>query len=210
MQLVLSNNRVIAYDESNSLIAMGGTVVNTANGNVYQNATIAKCDCLPTDINDVGYEYRNGNFVPCAPFGEGDGNVALYCGNTCKVPRDSGVEFSQIVQRVSFEYTGDGGRSVSIPTEKLPPNFVADMLHVFGGLDYAIITPYIGTTFAYHLDENNEFYKCDRYIINEVKIGASSIFWRVHDSTDRKLAMNEEGVKYKVVAFGHREVQSSV
>lgn len=86
MQLVLSNNRVLAHGEN--FISMGGTVINTETNKVYQNATVAECDGCPSDIGVVGYEYHAGEFVPCAPFGKGIGNIAVYC-DDCKTPRDS-------------------------------------------------------------------------------------------------------------------------
>jgi hypothetical protein len=88
MQLVLSNNRIIAHGEG--FRAMGGVVINAETGAKYDNATIAECEGgCPSDINKVGYEYHAGRFVPCAPFGMGTGNVAVYC-DDCKTPRDSG------------------------------------------------------------------------------------------------------------------------
>lgn len=93
MQLVLSNNRVLAHGEN--FISMGGTVINTETNKVYQNATVAECDGCPSDIGVVGYEYRAGRFVPCAPFGVGPGNVAVYC-DECKTPRDSGMSIGDV------------------------------------------------------------------------------------------------------------------
>lgn len=87
MQLVLSNNRILAHGEN--FLAMGGVVINTETGVKYENATIAECSGCPSDIDKVGYEYHAGRFVPCAPFGVGTGNVAVYC-DDCKTPRDSG------------------------------------------------------------------------------------------------------------------------
>ena len=55
MQLVLSGKRVIGYGEN--LLATGGTVVNLDTEKVYQNATIAECECYPCDIDKVGYEF---------------------------------------------------------------------------------------------------------------------------------------------------------
>lgn len=105
MQLVLSNNRVLTYGEN--FIALGGIVINTETGRKYENATIAECDCIPSDIDDVGYEYRSGDFVPCAPFGKGSGNVAVLCSRDCKSIKDSGIPFSQVGEIIEFTYTGD-------------------------------------------------------------------------------------------------------
>ncbi len=90
MQIVLSNNRIVGYGEN--FLCMGGTVINTATGAKYDNATIAECDCVPSDIGRVGYEYHAGTFVPCAPFGKADntGYIMEVCTN-CATPRNSGV-----------------------------------------------------------------------------------------------------------------------
>lgn len=95
MQLVLSNNRIIAHGEN--FLAMGGVVINTETGAKYDNATIADCDCFPSDINEVGYEYHAGVFVPCAPFGKGNNNgyVMEVC-ETCATPRNSGLPIKDV------------------------------------------------------------------------------------------------------------------
>ena len=96
MQLVLSNNRVLAHGEN--FIAMGGTVINTETNRVYQNATIAKCESCPSDIDEVGYEYHAGVFVPCAPYGKAeDGNILVAC-EDCATPKSSGLKISELAQ----------------------------------------------------------------------------------------------------------------
>lgn len=90
MQLVLSNNRVIAYGEN--FLAMGGVVINTETGARYENATIAECNGCPSDIDKVGYEYHAGVFVPCAPFGVGNNNgYFMEVCESCATPRSSGI-----------------------------------------------------------------------------------------------------------------------
>lgn len=90
MQLVLSNNRVIAHGEN--FLSMGGVVINTETGATYNNATIAECKGCPSDINEVGYEYHAGVFVPCAPYGKGNNNgyIMEVCGE-CATPRNSEI-----------------------------------------------------------------------------------------------------------------------
>ena len=100
MQLVLSNNRVLTYGEN--FIALGGVVINTETGKKYDNATIAECDCVPSDINDVGYEYHCGEFVPCAPFGKGSGNIAVVCNHDCKSIKDSGIPISHFPETITY------------------------------------------------------------------------------------------------------------
>lgn len=91
MQLVLSNNRIIAHGEN--FLAMGGVVINTETGAKYENATVAECDGCPSDIDTVGYEYHGGVFVPCAPFGTGNNNgYFMEVCETCATPRNSGIK----------------------------------------------------------------------------------------------------------------------
>lgn len=90
MQLVLSNNRVIAHGEN--FLAMGGVVINTKTGAKYDNATVAECEGCPSDINEVGYEYKGGVFVPCAPYGKGNNNgYFMEVCESCATPRNSGI-----------------------------------------------------------------------------------------------------------------------
>ena len=100
MKLVLSNNRIIAHGE-NFISMGGGVVINTETGAKYERATVAECSNCPSDIGVVGYEYHAGEFVPCAPFGKGPGNVAVYC-DDCKTPRDSGVPIDDVCQMSSY------------------------------------------------------------------------------------------------------------
>lgn len=100
MQLVLSNNRILAHGE-NFFYMGGGVVINTETGTKYENATVAECSDCPSDIDAVGYEYHAGRFVPCAPFGVGTGNVAVYC-DDCKTPRDSGIHISDVAKKTTL------------------------------------------------------------------------------------------------------------
>lgn len=94
MQLVVSGNRILAH--GSGFLAMGGTVINTDTGRAYQNATVVECDSCPADLDKVGYEYHAGQFVPCAPFGVGDGNLAVVCGEDCKSIKDSGFSMANV------------------------------------------------------------------------------------------------------------------
>ena len=95
MQLVLCNNRVVAHGEN--FLSLGGVVINTETGAKYENATIAECECCPSDINEVGYEYHAGVFVPCAPYGKGNNNgYFMEVCETCATPRSSGLPIKDI------------------------------------------------------------------------------------------------------------------
>lgn len=99
MQLVLINKRIVAHGEG--FIAMGGVVINTETGKKYEHATIAECSGCPSDIDKVGYEYHAGTFVPCAPYGIGQGNVAVLCNEDCKSIKDSGISFEDIYYKIN-------------------------------------------------------------------------------------------------------------
>lgn len=110
IQLVVSGNRIVAHGED-CFLAMGGTVVCTVTGRVFQNATVVNHDgAIPCDIDQVGYEYHAGEFVPCAPYGKGTGNFAVVC-DDCKTIKDSGISASSIgkVAVVDFIATSSGG-----------------------------------------------------------------------------------------------------
>lgn len=104
MQLVLKGNRVLAHGEN--FVAMGGTVVNTVTNKAYQNATIAECASCPSDIDEVGYEYHAGTFVPCAPYGKGGGNIAVVCNEDCKSIKDSGIPLDGFTRKAVTSYIG--------------------------------------------------------------------------------------------------------
>ena len=99
MQLVLSGNRVISHGED-CFLAMGGTVICTQTGRVFQNATVAECENCPSDIDTVGYEYHAGVFIPCAPYGKdnGEGTLMVAC-EECGTPKDSGIPAKYVLPR---------------------------------------------------------------------------------------------------------------
>lgn len=111
MQLVVSGNRILAHGEG--FLSMGGTVINSDTGGVWQNATVVECDCCPTDIDSVGYEYHAGQFVPCAPYGKGKGNLAVVCNDDCKSIKDSGWHITDLLSPATAErWFGEGVEAV--------------------------------------------------------------------------------------------------
>ena len=110
MQLVLSNNRIIAHGEN--FIPVGGVIINTVNNKRYENATLAECSCLPSDIDEVGYEYHAGVFVPCAPYGKTENGVVLLACEECATPRSSGISIKQIAKWYVGSYPGLGTHGV--------------------------------------------------------------------------------------------------
>lgn len=99
-QLVVAGNRILAHGVD-CFLSMGGTVICPETGRVFQNATVVLCDGgLPSDIDKVGYEYHAGDFVPCAPYGVGDGNLAVVCGQDCKSIKDSDLSLQQLIAMI--------------------------------------------------------------------------------------------------------------
>lgn len=143
MQLVLKNNRIITYGEN--FIALPGVVINNETGKKYDNATIAECDCIPSDIDSVGYEYHAGDFVPCAPYGKGDGNVAVFCNNDCKALKDSGIPFAQVGQVLEGVVSSSSNNIITATFAKPPKiifistSTVSGMGFVASGLGYATL-----------------------------------------------------------------------
>lgn len=134
MQLVLKNNRIITYGEN--FIALPGVVINNETGKRYDNATIAECDCIPSDIDSVGYEYHAGDFVPCAPYGKGDGNVAVFCNNDCKALKDSGIPFAHIGKAIEGLGSSSGNSSLSAEFS-LPPKIIFISTSTVTGIAFA-------------------------------------------------------------------------
>lgn len=141
-QIVISGNRILAYGED-CFLSMGGTVICPETEKVYQNATIANVDILPSDIDSVGYEYHAGEFVPCAPFGKGNGNVAVVCGEDCKAIKDSGISLTQVGLIATYTYTGNTSNNARV----LPFNSIPYMVFIKGvkSSDYvtAIVYPHM-------------------------------------------------------------------
>lgn len=101
-QIVVSGNRVLAHGED-CFNAFGNGVVCTDNARIYENATAVNVDYIPADIDSVGYEYHAGEFVPCAPFGEGDNNgYFMEVCTSCATPRSSGIPVAEFFKKPSM------------------------------------------------------------------------------------------------------------
>ena len=122
-QIVISGTRILAHGEG-CFLAMGGTVICPESGRIYQNATIATVDNLPADIDRVGYEYHAGEFVPCAPFGVGAGNLAVFCGEDCKALKDSGIPMGNFARWGVLTYAGADKKSKGIAADGFQPKIV--------------------------------------------------------------------------------------
>lgn len=184
MQLVLSNNRVIAHGEN--FLSLGGVVINTETGARYDNATITECEGCPTDINEVGYEYHAGVFVPCAPYGRGNnnGNFMEVC-ESCATPRDSGLPIKNIKWSTVESVT------VNIPdvdsASNLTKNYTfpvtEELLSEYSMLRYVIKA---GSTYNLSMVSANE--NNSRYNIPVVAVGGIVLHKAI---TTRKTASGE-------------------
>lgn len=121
MQLVVSGNRILAHGED-CFLAMGGTVICTKTGRVFQNATVVTdCENCPADIDEVGYEYHAGEFVPCAPYGVHgiDGHIMVSCGD-CATPKRSKYKLSELAKIEVGSYVGSGAALATLDFERAP------------------------------------------------------------------------------------------
>lgn len=131
MQLVVSGNRILAHGED-CFLAMGGTVICTQTGRVFQNATVVNdCENCPSDIDSVGYEYHAGEFVPCAPYGVHgiDGHIMVAC-DDCATPKRSKYKLSELAKIEVGSYVGSGAALATLDFERAP----SAVLIVGGGL----------------------------------------------------------------------------
>ena len=171
MQLVLSKNRIIAHGEN--FLAMGGVVINTETGARYENATIAECEGgCPSDINEVGYEYHAGVFVPCAPYGKGNNNgYFMEVCETCATPRNSGLPIKDIKwSKVASVTCAVADTQSSVNKDfTLPVN--EDILAEYSMLRYRIKAGSF-FNFAYLKYETNS----DAFYTNLINLGEENLF----------------------------------
>ena len=199
MQLVLCNNRVMAYGEN--FLAMGGVVINTDTGERHEHATIAECDCVPSDIGQRGYEYRAGEFIPCAPFGKGDGNVPVLCGNDCKATKDSGIPLESFCLVQKKPYTGNGGAGAgsAVTLEFNHPPFMVFIVPKVGNLNS--YSGYIQVTGGVSFQRTNSTGTIN--LLNATFDGKTVSFY--HASVADK-GLNSSGEEYEAIALCIRGV----
>ena len=199
-QLVLVGNRVVAHGQD-CFSTIPGAVVCLTNGKIYGGATIAECSTeCPADIDAVGYEYRAGEFVKCAPFYKGNGNVAVWC-DECKAPLDSGFPSQFLGKVFTTTYTGTGTRELSITCGFKPK------LAIVASEYYTVSIS--GTSrelsFTAIVSHNGGFYVGMNtqggigYGTIFATIGNDFIEWSASDSTN---AMNVNGTKYTITVIG--------
>lgn len=208
-QLVLSGNRILAHGED-CFLSMGGTVICTKTGRTFSNATVANVTGgIPADIDSVGYEYHAGEFVPCAPFGKGGGNIAVLCPNDCKSIKDSGKSAEHLANVAVVEYIGTGTTSVSVTVDFEPlfavvydTNTTASST---GHLRYVgVITPNGGFMFEMTQGKNSstEGNTTPHYLWSSVEDNTLSWECPFSDTNKATFALNRNGHNYKAFVVG--------
>lgn len=194
-QLVLVGNRVVAHGQD-CFSTIPGAVVCLTNGKIYVGATIAECSTeCPADIDAVGYEYHAGVFVPCAPFFQGDGNVAVWC-DSCKAPKDSGFPSQFLGKVFHTTYTGTGVISAGV-TCGFKPKFA-----IVQGSHYVTEgTSRVMRTYFSIMSERGgtEFGGTISNIGITTTISDDGISWV---GASAEIAMNETSGLYTVIVFG--------
>lgn len=199
MQLVLSGKRVLTHGDN--FLPMGGTVINLDTGAVYQNATVAECDGCPSDIDKVGYEYHAGQFIPCAPYGVGNGNVAVVCNDDCKAIKDSGISVFTMGCATKTSYTGTGTFGSTNPCV-LTFDFAPSVVFI-KARDMAPDGSYLSKVYGFIYD--NYFSIFDIYHEHErgnATITGNTVKWY---DTGATAQLNISGVVYDVFAIGLKE-----
>lgn len=111
MQLLLQGNRVVGYGED--FLDIGRGILCPETGVVRLNCTlVTACSELPNDIDSAGYEYHAGDFIPCAPYGRGQGTLAAF-GVNCKKLIDTGIESASLSKLGRFFQTAYTGTNSS-------------------------------------------------------------------------------------------------
>lgn len=206
MQIVLKNNRVMAH--GGEYLTLGSTVLDISSGKTYINATLAECENCPPDIDSVGYEYHAGEFVPCAPFGIGNGNVAVVCGEDCKSIKDSGLSIGQMGLIESLSYTGTGTYTNSFDdyyqryntlTFNMVPYLV--IVRCTATQSIAIITPLGGAVFRRKANADYKITYAEMEVITS-RINGNTIDWCASTAESQ---LNVAGAQYDVTAFGKWE-----
>lgn len=157
-QLVVRGNRILAHG-FNRYISVNGTVIDTDSGKVYANSTVVECkECLPADIDSIGYEYHSGVFVPCAPYGEGTGTIAVLSSDMCKTIVDSGILVTNVGKSENGTYKGNGNSTKNLTFSFLPK--VLLIFHTsdtYGGVGITSGATTCGTYVAERQDTINRF-----------------------------------------------------
>ena len=214
-QLVVAGNRVLAYGED-CFISVGGAVICPSSGKAYQNASVVECEAIPTDIEAQGYEYHAGQFVPCAPFGVGDGNMAVVCGEDCKAVKDSGIPAQWLGKFAEVSYKGTGTYGAGAPntvTLDFVPKYVVIVAQYFvvtaQGGPYMTAADVPCTCFLSGANiARSENMQCS-YVASGAVAGAENIYCNIstnkitwYSTSGAGLQCNAAGKAYKLYAWG--------
>lgn len=197
-QIVISGNRILAHGED-CFVTMGGVVICPDTGRIFQNSTIVTVDEVPADIDTAGYEYHAGKFVPCAPYGVGNGNIAVLCPDSCKALKDSGIPLDGITHHEIQTYPGAGKYGSKNPTV-LTFNIVPTLVFIHSEGEAT-------TTFGFGVISGKwgAFFPrggSDTEVLNVQTNGKTISFY--HNSSHISQC-NSSDVTYTAIAFGKRE-----
>lgn len=203
-QLVVTGNRILAHGED-CFLAMGGTVICTATGRKFENATVVFHDGgIPSDIDTCGYEYHAGEFVPCAPYGKGTGTLAVVC-DECGTIKDSGVSVSNLCKVIEKEYEGNGVQA-SLEVDGLVPLFAVISYNSPEGETYTgekisgTITPHGGYSVRSFSSSYGSTTETNVSGLQSWVVG-NKLYWENPDN-DKKMELNDNGAKYTAVIIG--------
>lgn len=195
-QIVISGNRILAHGED-CFLTMGGTVICPDSGRIYQNATVVTVDDLPADVDSVGYEYHAGKFIPCAPFGVGTGNIAVFCSDDCKALKDSGIPVGRFSLFKKTSYLGIGGDlNVTLDGEFTPQ--LAVIYSTDGGDNNRL--GLITNGFSLSLVETNN--RNDTIEPLNATLTDKKIYIKKYSDQANDDALNHTGLEYTVLLFG--------
>lgn len=205
-QLVVSGNRIFAHGED-CFLSMGGTVICTETGRKFENATVVNHDGpIPCDIDKVGYEYHAGDFVPCAPFGKGTGNIAVFCNDSCKSLKDSGISASDLCKVKVVEYEGNG-KSASLTVDGFHPLFAVISAKVNNG-ETSSGEKFSGTITPSGGYSVRSYKSASGYGDPETNVSGlqswvveNTLYWSCPDG-DKEMELNADGVMYTAVVIG--------
>ena len=220
MQLVLSGNRIVAHGED-CFVCMGGTVVCLKTGRTFQNATIAICENYPSDLGVVGYEYRAGEFIPCAPYRKDDGKgYIMTCCPECATPQNSGIRVAGVIGARITVTAPEGSNVVCFKGEKELKGEEENGVLTFYPLDFGVwdITATLGEQtatgkvdvngvkpFSISLNFTDDVLANNTWatIAAVAKAGNAAEHWNIGDEKDFTI----DGVTYtaQIIGFNHDE-----
>ena len=202
-QIVVSGNRILAHGKD-CFNAFGDGVFCSNTGRIYEHATAVTVDSVPADIDSVGYEYHAGKFVPCAPFGVGDGTLAVLCGEGCKAIKDSGFAMSDVRQMgkmkvVDYKGGGSSSRSETLPFVPKAILIMAQSHLSQSSAAYAFLCGVVGLSWLFEKDT-----AVTQCFPLTCEITGTTVKWTASSASGAaaRYACNLTNVSYRLIAWG--------